>query len=66
MTLSVSTAAQGATHCEEREGWAVFSDGAAYPAVSILCGDVRARALAFAWSNPMAVLEIESKQYKDM
>jgi hypothetical protein len=64
MTLSVSVHAQNVTHCDEREGWAVFSGGNYYPHVSVLCGDTRARALAFAWNNPFAVLELESKPCK--
>jgi hypothetical protein len=64
MTLSVSVTAQNVTHCDEREEWAVFSDSNYYPHVSVLCGDTRARALAYAWKNPLAVLELESKARK--
>jgi hypothetical protein len=64
MTLSTNVNVQGVTHCEEREGWAVFSDGNVYPAVSVLCGDLRARALAYAWNNPAAVVMLESKDRK--
>ena len=57
LNLTVAVNVQGATHCEEREGWAIFSDGLAYPHVSILCGETRARALAFAWAHPELILQ---------
>jgi len=57
MTLCVSVSVQCASTCEEREGWAVFSGGNVYPCVSILCGETRARALAFAWNNPEMILQ---------
>lgn len=64
MTISTNVSAQKVTHCEGREGWAVFSDGVGFPAISILCGDERARALAFAWANPLDVLRLESEAQK--